>query len=100
MTDLLNRGGELQAKLNDLVLGGGEVTDSCQRRPSDGQSEENRRRRVRKTGGVAGGGRQEEKRKNMGRQQKQRRRDGGGGGTKNGDTFVGVFPQYSSARSA
>lgn len=38
--DLLNCGGELQAQLNDLVLGGGEVTDPCQRCPASRQREE------------------------------------------------------------
>lgn len=86
MTDLLNCGSELQAKLNDLVLGGCEVADSCQGRPSDGWWSERR---------SDGGGRREEKRKDMGRQQGESRKKKR---QKNGFTFVGVFPQYSSPR--
>lgn len=32
--DLLNCGGEVQTQLNDLILGGGEVTDPSQGRPA------------------------------------------------------------------
>lgn len=39
-TDLLHRGGELQAQLNDLVLGDCEVADPCQRGPAGGQRRE------------------------------------------------------------
>lgn len=40
-TDLLDGGGELQTQLDDLVLGSGEVTDPCQRRPAKQNKEQN-----------------------------------------------------------
>lgn len=39
VTNLLDSCGQFQTELNDLVFGGGEITDSCQGSPADKNKE-------------------------------------------------------------